>query len=102
MSVVPVTLPRPPDGLGITMNRTTLFSYGSNLGTRQLRRRCPGVVILGPGVLRGYRLAFGGYSVARGGAVATTILAPGWSVPIPGTGGALSTGWPRWGGGRRP
>lgn len=48
-----------------------LFSFGSNLDTAQLVRRCPGAVILGTAVVPGYQLAFGGFSTTRDGAVAT-------------------------------
>jgi gamma-glutamylcyclotransferase len=49
------------------------FSYGSNLEVRQMRRRCPGAVRLERATLRGYRLAFRGYSRTWNGAVATLV-----------------------------
>ena len=48
-----------------------LFSFGSNLDTSQMLRRCPDADILGTAVVPGWRLAFGGYSASRDGAVAT-------------------------------
>jgi gamma-glutamylcyclotransferase len=56
------------------VRRTTYFAYGSNLGEAQMRARCPGARPAGRAALRGYRLAFAGYSALWGGAVAT--LAP--------------------------
>ncbi len=50
------------------------FAYGSNLSEAQMLARCPGARPAGRGALRGYRLAFAGYSELWGGAVAT--LAP--------------------------
>jgi gamma-glutamylcyclotransferase (GGCT)/AIG2-like uncharacterized protein YtfP len=49
------------------------FAYGSNLDEGQLRRRCPSSKLIGPAVLRGYRIGFAGFSLARGGGVATII-----------------------------
>ena len=49
---------------------TLYFAYGSNLDRAQMEARCPSAVLIGPGVLRGYRLAFSGYSAARRGGVA--------------------------------
>jgi gamma-glutamylcyclotransferase (GGCT)/AIG2-like uncharacterized protein YtfP len=54
--------------------RTTYFAYGSNLSEMQMRARCPEARLAGRAALRGYRLAFAGYSTLWGGAVAT--LAP--------------------------
>lgn len=48
-----------------------LFSFGSNMDTAQLLRRAPHADILGTAVVHGFRLAFGGFSLARDGAVAT-------------------------------
>lgn len=47
------------------------FAYGSNLSEEQMRRRCPGSALVGPGWLPGYRLAFGGHAERWQGAVAT-------------------------------
>ncbi len=58
------------------MNETLYFAYGSNLDQQQMRKRCPGARVLAPGVLRGYRIAFGNHSVKRGGAVATIVPYP--------------------------
>jgi gamma-glutamylcyclotransferase (GGCT)/AIG2-like uncharacterized protein YtfP len=52
----------------------TYFAYGSNLSEAQMRARCPDARLAGRAALRGYRLAFAGYSTLWGGAVAT--LAP--------------------------
>ncbi len=54
--------------------RITYFAYGSNLSEVQMRARCPKARPAGRAALRGYRLAFAGYSTLWGGAVAT--LAP--------------------------
>jgi gamma-glutamylcyclotransferase (GGCT)/AIG2-like uncharacterized protein YtfP len=56
------------------MKRTLYFAYGSNLSEAQMKARCPGARPAGRAALRGYRLAFAGYSTLWGGAVAT--LAP--------------------------
>jgi gamma-glutamylcyclotransferase (GGCT)/AIG2-like uncharacterized protein YtfP len=53
---------------------TLYFAYGSNLSEAQMRARCPQARPGGRAALRGYRLAFAGYSALWGGAVAT--LAP--------------------------
>lgn len=34
------------------------FAYGSNLNVRQMAARCPAAKVVGPAVLRGYRLCF--------------------------------------------
>jgi len=47
------------------------FAYGSNLEPRQMTKRCPGHVVLGPARLDGYGLRFRGYNSRWGGAVAT-------------------------------
>jgi len=47
------------------------FAYGSNLDPAQMKRRCPEMSPVGIAALFGWRLAFGGYSRTRGGAVAT-------------------------------
>ncbi|MGH7298444.1 MAG: gamma-glutamylcyclotransferase family protein [Polyangiaceae bacterium] len=56
------------------MKRALYFAYGSNLSEAQMRARCPDARPAGRAALRGYRLAFAGYSELWGGAVAT--LAP--------------------------
>jgi gamma-glutamylcyclotransferase len=53
------------------------FAYGSNLDTGQMRLRCPGAAADASAVLRGYRLAFGGYSARWRGAVATLVREQG-------------------------
>lgn len=52
---------------------TYYFAYGSNMDPIQMRVRCPSAVYIGPASLPGYRLAFGGYSIGRKGAVATVL-----------------------------
>jgi gamma-glutamylcyclotransferase len=56
------------------------FAFGSNLSEVQMRRRCPGAVLLGPASLHGQRLAFAGFSLRWGGAVATLLPARGGRV----------------------
>jgi gamma-glutamylcyclotransferase len=56
------------------------FAYGSNLSQVQMRERCPGAVLQGVGVLRGYRLAFTRFSTTRRGGVADVVHDPGRSV----------------------
>ena len=57
------------------MSKTiTYFAYGSNLSEAQMKARRPGARHAGRAALRGYRIAFAGYSALWGGAVAT--LAP--------------------------
>lgn len=56
------------------------FAYGSNMDREQMRQRCPGAVLLGPAVLEGYRLVFGGHSDRWGGAVATVEIGDGSKV----------------------
>lgn len=41
------------------------FAYGSNMDQEQMRKRCPGAVLLGRATLVGYRLAFTIFSPAR-------------------------------------
>lgn len=59
---------------------TLYFAFGSNLDTAQMRARCRHAVVERRAVLHGYRLAFTGYSVLRGGGVATVIEAEGDAV----------------------
>jgi gamma-glutamylcyclotransferase (GGCT)/AIG2-like uncharacterized protein YtfP len=62
------------------VTRPLLFAYGSNLDAAQMRRRCPTAAFAGRAALRGYRLAFAGYSAAWGGAVATVVPSSGGTV----------------------
>ena len=57
------------------------FAFGSNLADEQMLERCPSAVLLGAASLRGYRLAFAGFSWAWNGAVATIVPARGECVP---------------------
>ena len=52
------------------------FAFGSNLYPPQMAERCPGSRVLQPGVLKGYRLAFSGYSTRWEGGVATIVAEP--------------------------
>ncbi len=52
------------------------FAFGSNLHPPQMAERCPGSRVLHPGVLKGYRLAFSGYSTRWEGGVATVVAEP--------------------------
>lgn len=56
------------------------FAYGSNLHPPQMADRCPGSRVLHPGVLKGYRLAFSGYSARWEGGVATVVAEPSGEV----------------------
>jgi hypothetical protein len=57
------------------MKQTLYFAYGSNLDPARMRRRCPTAAPVGPAMLGGWRLAFGGHSRAWGGPVATLVRA---------------------------
>ncbi len=57
--------------MGRTMKRLYYLAYGSNLCESQMRRRCPGVSIVGTAMLEGHQLVFRGYSARWGGSVAT-------------------------------
>lgn len=57
------------------------FAYGSNLSREQMRRRCPGSSLVGPALLRGHRLGFGGHANRWNGAVATVHATPDACVP---------------------
>ncbi len=46
------------------------FTYGSNLDTEQMKRRCPGSLVRDVGRLKGYRLGFTCFSRGWGGGVA--------------------------------
>jgi len=52
------------------------FAFGSNLHPPQMAERCPASRVLQPGVLKGYRLAFSGYSTRWEGGVATIVADP--------------------------
>jgi gamma-glutamylcyclotransferase (GGCT)/AIG2-like uncharacterized protein YtfP len=56
------------------------FAYGSNLSPAQMRARCPASQVVGTAILPNHALAFGGYSVGWGGAVATIERSPGAQV----------------------
>lgn len=57
------------------------FAFESNLSEEQMRRRCPSAALLGRATLRGYRLAFAGFSVTWNGPVATVLPARDEQVP---------------------
>jgi gamma-glutamylcyclotransferase len=57
------------------------FAYGSNLDLAQIKARCPSARLVGAARLRGYALAFGGWSCRWGGSVATVLRAKGSAVP---------------------
>ena len=57
------------------MKRTQLYvAYGSNLSVEQMSRRCPRATILGPGILKGWKLEFRTH--------ANVIPAPDQEVPV--------------------
>ena len=56
------------------------FAYGSNLSHKQMRKRCPGALPVGPARLIGFRLVFAGYSERWGGAVADVRPDADWYV----------------------
>jgi gamma-glutamylcyclotransferase len=62
------------DGNG-PMTSALYFAYGSNLDEAQMRSRCPSARKQSRATLRGYALAFGGFSRHWGGAVATVLAA---------------------------
>lgn len=57
------------------------FAFGSNLDGDQMRRRCSCPIVVGKATLRGYRLAFAGFSAMRGGGVATVVKSDDHAVP---------------------
>lgn len=63
-----VTPPPPP---AADPDRALVFSYGSNLWTPQLLRRCPDAALVEPATLHDWALAWAGWSKSWGGAVAT-------------------------------
>ncbi len=62
------------------MSRTVYFAYGSNLGARRFRRRCPGATVIGRARLPDHQLAFTRYSRHERGGVADIVPQPGASV----------------------
>ena len=62
------------------MKQILYFAYGSNLDGRQMRARCATARVGARAVLRNHALAFGGFSVRWGGAVATLVPTPGAQV----------------------
>lgn len=60
------------------------FAFGSNLQRQQMVNRCPSATVVGAASLAGYRLAFAGYSVTRGGAGVATVLEDpyGWTLGV--------------------
>ncbi|MCH8074518.1 MAG: gamma-glutamylcyclotransferase [SAR324 cluster bacterium] len=65
-----------PLRLFLTVAMPIYFAFGSNLHPPQMAERCPGSRLLRPGVLKGYRLAFTGYSTRWKGGVATVVADP--------------------------
>ncbi len=49
------------------------FAYGSNLDVVDMKARCPQAVVLGPGCLKGFRLAFSTHSPGWGCGVADVV-----------------------------
>lgn len=66
--VGPVVGPQVHEGEGVLV-----LAYGSNVRGEQMRRRCPSAKAVEVVRLRGYALAFVGYSRGWGGAVATVV-----------------------------
>jgi cation transport regulator ChaC len=62
------------------MGQVIYFAYGSNLSTRQMRARCATARVDARAVLCNHALAFGGFSVRWGGAVATLVPSLGAQV----------------------
>lgn len=54
---------------------TLYFAYGSNMDGAQMARRCPASSLVGRAELRGFALAFGGWSASWAGGVATVVAA---------------------------
>ena len=61
------------------MDRKFYIAYGSNLNLEQMSNRCPTAKVVGPAVLKHYRLLFRG---ARAGAVADVEPFKGGTVPV--------------------
>jgi hypothetical protein len=57
------------------------LAYGSNMNEEQMKRRCPSATFIQSGILKGYRLAFAGYSKNWGGPVADIRKDPGSEIP---------------------
>lgn len=55
------------------------LAYGSNLNVRQMRFRCPTAIVVGKGVIKGYRLLFKG---SKTGSYLTIEKAKGYEVPV--------------------
>lgn len=55
------------------------LAYGSNLNTKQMKRRCPNAAIVGSTILDGYRLMFKG---SKTGAYLTIEKAKSYKVPL--------------------
>jgi len=53
------------------MQSILVFSYGSNLDLRQMRTRCPSALVEARAHVADHALAFGGFSLCWGGAVAS-------------------------------
>lgn len=58
-----------------------VFAYGSNMDVHQMLSRCPSASYVGVGLLKNFRLTFGGWSEKWGGGVATIVHATGRVVP---------------------
>ena len=57
------------------------FAYGSNMDPLHMRRRCPGALLLGPALLRDWRLGFFYRSTSfPGGGAADIVQVPGEEV----------------------
>lgn len=54
----------------------TYFAFGSNLSPFQMTVRCPGSQVIQSGTLKGYKLAFSGFSGSWDGGVATILPDP--------------------------
>lgn len=63
-----------------TPNAVRYFAYGSNMQSRQMRKRCVSVEFLSVAKLPGYKLAFTRYSNGWGGGVADIVESNGSEV----------------------
>ena len=61
------------------MTKRYYIAYGSNLNVSQMRMRCPGAIILGTAILKGWELLFKG---SKTGSYLTIEKKPGGSVPV--------------------
>lgn len=59
-----------------SQRRALVFAYGSNMDPAQTASRTPSALLVGSGCLKGWGLAFAGFSTRWGGAVATIRPAP--------------------------